>query len=301
MSIHVTGTPKPHWGRPDPVGPGRLRKVAIIGSHSDSIQFAPYRDPSWEVWVHSSAAQLVPKGRADRLFDVHPPHCFQVARKNGFIDYYQYLKTCKTPIYMKEAYPEIPQAVRYPYELVRSLWPHKPIGSQTVFMIALALIEGVTHLGFWGVHYSHGSDYEESRANCEHWIGLAEGMGVQVVIPAQSPLCHEPKEIYAYETHSTPEKYQARLDKFASSMRGKGGIAPTAIESCDTPEALRAAAKKRAEDPNWVKAMRALPPEESMPAWLLDMEREQRLAAGLPPFDPHGTPADDVAIADRQA
>jgi hypothetical protein len=301
MSVHVTGAPKQFWGRPDSVGPGRERNVAIIGSHSDSILFAPYIDPSWEIWVHSSTAQLVPKGRATFLFDLHPRHCFTVERKNGFVDYYAYLKACKTPIYMQEAYPEIPAALRYPREMVKSLYPDVPFGSQTAWMIALALCQGVTRLGFWGVHYSHGSDYEESRANCEYWIGIARGRGVQITVAPQSPLCHEPREDYAYETHSTPEKYQARLAKFAESMRGKGGFAPTAIAPCATPEALRHAAMLRAKDPNWLKAMKAIGPNEAMPDWLLEFENFKRWQAGLPPMDPHFNPVDDLRVADEEA
>lgn len=286
MSVHVTGAPKQFWGRPDSVGPGRQRKVAIIGSHSGSVLFAPYRDPTWEVWAHSSCAQLVPKGRADRLFDVHPRHCFEIARKNGFLDYFAYLKACKTPIWMQEVYPDIPQSQRYPIELVRSLWPDVPLGSQTAEMIALALIEGVTHLGFWGVHYSHGSDYEESRPNCEQWIGIARGMGVQIVIPSQSPLCHEPREVYGYETHATPEKYAERLKKFAASMFGKGGLAPTAVEACETAaQESKALALRRLKDPNWAKAIDAIPEAERFPEWLRKEEDDQRAAAGLPPLD----------------
>jgi hypothetical protein len=282
--IRLTGAPKQHWGHPEPVGPQRQRKVALIGSHSGTIHFAPYRDPSWDVWVHSSCAQLVPRGRADRLFDVHPRHCFEVARKNGFADYYGYLKASKIPIYMQEQFPEIPASVRYPVEMVRSLYPDMEFGSQTAWMIALALTEGVTQLGLWGIHYDHGSDYAESRANCEQWVGYAKGQGVRVLIPQESPLTHGNPEDYAYQTHDTPEKYAARVEAFRQSVRNFGKLQPTQLEPCDTPEALAAAeAIRREKDPEWAKFEDSLPASERMPAWMREEERKARVQMGLEP------------------
>lgn len=284
MSIRVTGAPKQHGGRPEFVGPGRQRKVAIIGSHSGSILYAPYRDPTWEMWVHSSTAQLVPKGRADRLFDLHPRHCFQVARKNGFLDYYQYLKDSTTPVYMQEVFPEIPQSVRFPLEMIQSLWPGVPIGSQTAAMIALALVEGVTQLGFWGVHYSQRDERGDQRLSTEHWIGIARGMGVQILIPTQSPLCHEPAELYGYESHSTPEKYAAKLKQFTDNLQR--GLAPTTVEPCTTPaQEAKAEAIRLATDPEWRRQIDLIPPSEKIPDWFRAEEDTAREAAGLPPLD----------------
>lgn len=295
MAIHVTGAPKPHWGRPPLVGPARPRKVAIIGSHAASVKTAPYGDPTWEIWVHSSTALLVPQGRADRLFDIHPPHCFQVARKNGFADYYQFLKDSKVPVYMAEAYPEIPQSVRYPVETILDLWPEEPFKSQTAFMIALALYEGVSELGFWGVHYDHRSDLVESRENCAMWVGVAKGMGVRVRMAKASPICRKnPGELYAYETHDTLEKYQARVKQFQQDCRGMGGLGPTGkVEPCETADAEAMARAIRMRDPGYAAAMAKIPAHEAIPDWFREEEDQARAAAGLPPLDdyvrtPHG-------------
>jgi hypothetical protein len=287
MPMYITGAPKATWGRPPVVGPARHRNVAIVGSHADSIKFAPYGDPTWEIWVHSSTALLIPQGRADRLFDIHPPHCFRVARKNGFADYYQYLKDSKVPVYMSETYPEIPQAVRYPVETITDLWPEEPIKSQTAFMIALALYEGVTTLGLWGVHYEHRSDLEESRANCEMWIGIAKGMGVRVKIAKQSPLCRKnPGELYGYETHATLEQYEARVKAFREACRDMDGIAPTGpVEACETTEAEARAREIRMQNPGYREAFAKVTQSEEIPEWFRAEEDLVRACMGLPPLD----------------
>jgi len=188
------------------------RKVALLGGVASTLAHAPFDDPSWAIWSHSS---VVPKlaRRVDRWFDLHPPHCFQEVRKCGRADYYGWLKRCTTPVYMQKHYPEIPASVRYPIERIRAEWPMVPFGSQTAWMIALALTEGVTHIGLFGIHYQFETEYAEQRANAELWVGIAMGKGVHVVIPDGTPLAREPIDLYGYESH-TPEKYAARKARF---------------------------------------------------------------------------------------
>lgn len=269
MQVRIPGAPRLAAVRPAPVGPGRSRKIGLIGGAPKSLACAPWLDPSWSFWAHASVAGQIPHQRADRLFDPHPKNVFTVARKNGFKDYYQFLQHCPTPIYMQEHYADIPASVRYPLELVKQQWPGVPLASTTALMIALALLEGVTHLGLWGIDYQHDSEYEDQRPNAEYWVGIAVGMGVQVVIPDVSPLCHQPALIYGYETHS-PEQYAERLRKFAAmkvAKRAKGGaFTASRLEPLVGQAGLDAAAAARATDPEWVKEVAKL--NDAEPAWL---------------------------------
>ena len=126
------------------------------------------------------------------------------------------IKALTTPIYMQKHYPEIPASVRYPKERIQAEWPNLPFGSQTAWMIALALAEGATHIGLYGIHYQHESEYWDQRANAELWIGIALGRGVQVLIPEGAPIAREPVDLYGYESH-TPEKYAERKRRFAAA------------------------------------------------------------------------------------
>lgn len=208
------------------VGPGRMRKVALLGGVKDTLRHAPWDDPSWELWAHSSIPPRALR-RVDRFFDLHPPHCFQEQVKCGRLNYYDWLKGLRTPVYMQAAYPEIPASVRYPRERVQAEWPLVPFGSQAAWMIALALMEGVTHLGLFGVHYAFHTEYEEQRANCELWVGVALGRGVQMVIPEGCPVAREPTALYGYESH-TPEQYAARKAVFKAAAQARmAAHAPT--------------------------------------------------------------------------
>jgi hypothetical protein len=180
----------------EPPGLGRLRKIAILGTAGTWV-YAPFHDPSWEIWSHSSAIPVLP--RVDRLFDLHPED-FWSKPKGWMKDYQKFLRDCPVPIYMQEHYASIPQSIRYPKERVLSEF-RRYFSSQAAWMIALALTEGVTHLGFFGVHYAMRTEREFQRAGCEYWMGVAEGRGVQLVMPEGCPLLHEPKLLYGYENY----------------------------------------------------------------------------------------------------
>ena len=268
MIILAPGEQRDPVVRPVPVGPGRLRKIGLIGGAPESLLCAPWQDPSWEFWCHASVTMAVPKGLVARFFDLHPKLCFTEEQKHGFANYYQFLKRCPTPIYMQEQYVEIPASVKYPLDLVVQQWPDTPFGSLTAYMVGLALLEGVTHLGFFGIDYAHDSEYEEQRANAEHWVGIAKGMGVHVIIPKVSPLCHTPLLRYGYETH-TPELYtqrKQRVVKYRKQEGPQGGpFQASRLQAADPITAEQAAEIRRTKDPAWTKAMAKMG-DEMMPA-----------------------------------
>lgn len=282
MRLTIPGSPRRPAVRPAIVGPGRLRKVGILGGSPHGLRFAPWNDPSWEFWTHSSCVLQIPYLRADRIFDLHPPHCFQEERKNGFKDYYGFLKSCPTPVYMQRQYPEIPQSRAYPYEMMKMLWPGIPFGSQCAYMIALALYEGVTHLGFFGISYAHETEYAKQRSNAERWVGIAEGLGVHIILPPDTPFCREPYEDYAYQSHDTVEKYAAMKAEFLAMKRTKlAQVNPfnkATLKPLNSPEAAAEAARLRAEkQPEWVKQVAKFTPEEDEPDWVQEATRLERM------------------------
>ncbi len=185
----------------EPPGLGRLRKVAILGTAGTWVH-APFYDPSWEIWAHSSAVTLLP--RVDRIFDLHPEVVWK-KKKSWHKDYQRFLTRCPVPVYMQQHYAEVPQSIRYPKERVLAEF-RRYFTSQAAWMIALALTEGVTHLGFFGVHYAMDSERRTQRAGCEYWMGVAEGRGVQIVLPVGCPLVREPSLLYGYENYDKDGK-----------------------------------------------------------------------------------------------
>lgn len=209
-------------------GLGRLRKIAIIGS-AETVEYAPWHDPTWEIWSH--AITFGRCKRVDRVFEMHPAHVWRDHEKPQWPTYLKWLQRCPYPVYMLEKHGDIPTSVRYPRERIfgecRSMIGRLHFGSQADFMIALALSEGVTHLGFFGVQYTatiREGDRNEQLLSFKFWIGVAAGKGVSIVLPEGHTTFKTPAEVYGLESHSTPEKYAARLQA-ERAVPGKDGDA----------------------------------------------------------------------------
>lgn len=215
---------KPPMYAPPRAGLGRLRKIALLGSHEASLKFAPWDDPSWELWGHASSRGMYRRA-PERLFDLHRKECWTKTNRKGQ-KYQRWLSTQPTPIYMWEHYPEVPSSIRYPLERVKMTTTRPYFTNHAAYMIALALIEGVTHLGFFGVNYSPDGEYGTQRGSLEYWMGRAESTGVQLVMPDACTLLADPKELYGYESHDEQgtlvEAYTKRV-----WTRGKDGAAKT--------------------------------------------------------------------------
>lgn len=178
-----------------------VRKVALCGSHSLSLMDAPWDDPSWEFWGHSSARGFY-RGRIDRYFDLHPKSCWTRAGKLSAA-YPNWLAKNTVPIYMQKRFDEVPAAVEYPKgRILTEFGDCRPYFTNHVaWMIALALTEGVATLGLFGINYSSESEYQRQRGSAEYWLGIASGRGVRVVLPEQCTLLRDPAPLYGYDSH----------------------------------------------------------------------------------------------------
>jgi hypothetical protein len=181
--------------------PGRLRKVALLGGAQSTLKFAPWHDASWELWSHASCRHRCER-EPDLLFDLHPPELWRdPERKFWDKRYAKWLAQNHLPIYMQERYPDVPGSIRYPFEQVITEFPRGYMTNHVAYMVALALVEGVTHIALYGCHYDSDSEYGPQRGCAEYWCGVAEGRGVQVLIPPTCDLLGKPALLYGYQSH----------------------------------------------------------------------------------------------------
>lgn len=177
------------------------RKVAIFGSNTKTLTDAPWEDSSWEKWGHASSRAWY-KCEMDRYFDLHPKSCWsRGGRKTA--QYPKWLAKNTVPIYMQAQHPEVPASIEYPKRRILAEYgePRPYFTNQVAWMIALALTEGVTTIGLWGIEYGIESEYVIQRSSCEYWIGRAAERGVRIILPEQCTLLAEPVGLYGYESH----------------------------------------------------------------------------------------------------
>lgn len=180
-----------------------VRKVALCGSHVESLADAPWRDPSWEWWGHASSRDYYSRPM-DRYYDLHVKARWQRAGRKGH-DYPKWLAMNTTPIYMIDRYSEVPASVKYPKGQILTEFSYAHhrnyFTNHAAWMIAHAITEGVTHIGLFGINYSVESEYMRQRGSAEYWLGQCDARGINVILPEQCSLLADPKQLYGYESH----------------------------------------------------------------------------------------------------
>lgn len=187
------------------------RKVALIGaSQLDPTERPPLEDPEWDVWSCNSLWRLCldahGRFRADRWFELHP---LPVQTPRELDEMY----TCPVPLYVLED-EEAPQWERFPLGALRERWGARDYYTCTMaYQIALALTYGYQSIGLWGMELWQGTPrerYVEHRC-VEYWLGVARGMGVEVVLPEYSQLISH-KLLYGYQYREEAEMVERELE-----------------------------------------------------------------------------------------
>lgn len=170
-----------------------IKKIAIVGTAPSSREKAPYGDETWEIWSLGQNAAIIP--RFTRWFELHTERVLREAQAwDGLSPYLSRMGDKLTVFFPNEAYP---QAKQYPIEEVKARFG-KYFTSSISYMIALALHEGATHIGLWGVDMIGDGEYGMQRSCCEYFLGMARGMGVTIALADECPLLRA-ERMYALE------------------------------------------------------------------------------------------------------
>jgi len=193
-----------------------LKEVCLVGFARSTNKYAwelPETVPIWSL----NDAFLKPFPRVDVIFD---PHYLEHIKHKAYvmgiedsrrIDWLR--ENTETPIYMLEAYPEIPMARRYPIdEIVEWKGDKNNLTSTYALMMAYALMTGHERIYVYGFNMAVEYEYVHQLPDGLYWKGRAEGMGVDVIGPPESNIFRQ-RKVYGYEgtamiTRRTLEKVQ---------------------------------------------------------------------------------------------
>lgn len=208
--------------------------VAIIGFTQHQLK-APWANPDWDLWGLNDLHGLFQQ-HAPGIFESDRVEWFQLHRDEwgtfpGARDdtHTEWLKAQTFPIWMWEHREDIPASVAYPLKdiLAKPILPHgKPMSEEAYYnntiswMIALAIFRGYKRIGIYGVDMAldgvHGeSEYSWQRPSVEYFVGLARGMGIDVILPMESEICKS-SYLYGYDNAApTRRKFLDRLNQLA--------------------------------------------------------------------------------------
>lgn len=164
------------------------RKIAILGT-APSWRDAPFHDLEWEIWVCNRAG--LKQKPWHRLFEIHKNWDYEgpFARDKYLGD----LKSIKPP---QQVVSVVPIGGKANVVIDRdalfkkygSIWFSSSFG----YMVACALEENPTDLGFWGIDMESREEYVVQFGGLRHFIDLAKFAGVKIHIPERSCLLREP-------------------------------------------------------------------------------------------------------------
>jgi hypothetical protein len=192
-----------------------MRKLAIVGSHPDTRQNAPYEDPEYEIWLFNEAAQKPEIYRRwDAIFQLHKPEVYTSLNNWVNKDHWAWLQSdhgADKRIWMQEYDERVPNSVKYPLEEVLKLVPYHYLRSTPAEALALAIYLGYKDISLYGSDLTSNTEYHYQAINMAFWIGFAHGYGVDFHLECWKSEFWQPIYGYEGEAQIDREYFEKRL------------------------------------------------------------------------------------------
>lgn len=203
--------------------PAPLRKLAIVGSHPDTRELAPYDDPEYEIWLFNEAPQKPSVYRRwDAVFQLHKPEIYTSLNNWVNKDHWKWLQLDHGEgkrIWMQERDERVPNSVRYPLEAVLELVPYHYLRSTPAEALALALLLGYQDISLYGSDLTSNTEYTYQAINMAFWIGFAHGCGVDFHLECWKSEFWQPIYGWEGEAQIDREYFKGRYENAATLWR----------------------------------------------------------------------------------
>ena len=217
-----------------------MKTVAIVGSHRETRELAPWDDPNVEIWAFNEAYSQKIHGddgepyqwckRADVVFQLHDPVVYQSVNNRSDRHHWEWLQAEheNLRIYMQYHDDLIPNSVKLQMDelqglLVRfrqgvDLQPRSYFTSSIAIAIALAVLQNYEHILIYGVNMGSETEYHFQRECVTFWLGYALGAGLKVDMVSGDDIFDRP--VYGYEGYIYVDvlAMQTRADKLKADL-----------------------------------------------------------------------------------
>lgn len=115
-------------------------------------------------------------------------------------EFHEFLASHKGPVFMSQVEKSIPSSVRIPFEELIAKYGPYFWTSTIAYMIASAIDvlapraaagENVA-IGLWGIDMAASEEWSYQRPGCQHFVGMAQSLGINIVLPLESDLMRPP-------------------------------------------------------------------------------------------------------------
>jgi hypothetical protein len=152
------------------------------------LKDAPINDRSFEFWALNDMFKVLPEGVATRWFQIHTRKVAALPTKFSPEGCLEWCKTATIPVYMQDKYEDCPCSLKYPLEEILAKFKRRYFTSTPAYMVAMALYEGFEEIRLFGIDMSVGTEWGIEKPCMEYWLGRADGMGVDLILPDGSDL-----------------------------------------------------------------------------------------------------------------
>lgn len=190
-------------GPPPPQSPP-TRRVGIVGAGIDPYGLIE-RAKGFSLWSVNNLYMSFLHADSDesriqfsRWYELHDiveekgvltrrafPH-YPIRSEQTVAQYMNRLDQLDIPVYMQREWKQIRKSRIFPFDQIQAKWGNY-FGCSFTWMVAHALLEGVSEIGFFGVKLD-GNEYYYQRPSLERMIGYAEGVGVKITVDETSDM-----------------------------------------------------------------------------------------------------------------
>jgi len=242
-------------------------KVAIVGFASGHAHKAPFADSKVEKWGINQLWKILPDHQFDRWFELHSLYDFYHANPG----HQQFLRDFAGPVYVREE--DFALALEWGIDTAQP-FPHRvilenfrPYFNNTIsWLIALAIMMRPEWVGMYGVDMAQdhllAAEYSKQRPSCEYFLGLMEGLGIEVDIPNGSDLLAA-SHLYGYEDSGRViEKMGSRFVELGKNKEQLGAqMAQIESQIAGLRDTMAQMTGAQQEVTYWRKNWMTLPPE----------------------------------------
>lgn len=157
-------------------------KLAIVGTHPETRDRAPWDDAKYDIWVFNEAAQADWVKRWDACFQMHKREVYTSQTNWVRADHWEWLQQDHGDrlIWMQDQDARVPNSAAYPIDQIVARFGINEFRSSPAYALALAVYMGYRTIDFYGLEMTSSSEYGHQLPNFKLWTGVAIGAGCKI-------------------------------------------------------------------------------------------------------------------------
>lgn len=193
-------------------------KVALVGTCPSSRMLAPYANGDWEIWACSPGNAFGQLPRVTRWFEIHGDLGWPESSEWAAQKYVNWLNEQDFLVYA-QSQEHIKRARSYPLDEMIAKHSLYFFTSTFAYMMALAIAEGATEIGLFGIDMTLPGEYADQRPAMQHFIVMCMAMGIKIGAPDESDIMRPPP-LYGYvDGTAAGRKMQVYQNELETKLR----------------------------------------------------------------------------------